>query len=99
LSEVGRGHGSYAILPFETSNDGAVTATLNLLARSDAKVCADIRVRRAFHLVSQSGDRAQVKKIYASPSANTACEVMLRERFADALVIDTRNAVVAAQRA
>jgi chorismate mutase/prephenate dehydratase len=49
--------------------------------------------------VSQSGDREQVKKIYASPSAITACEGMLRERFAEALVIDTRNAVVAAQRA
>ena len=38
LSEVERGHASYAMLPFETSNDGAVTATLNLLARSDTKV-------------------------------------------------------------
>jgi chorismate mutase/prephenate dehydratase len=99
LSEVGRGHASYAILPFETSNDGAVTATLNLLARSDAKVCAEIRIRRAFHLVSQSGDRTQVKKIYASSSAITACEGFLRSSFAHAMVIDTHNGVVAAQRA
>jgi chorismate mutase/prephenate dehydratase len=99
LSEVERGRASYAIMPFETSNDGAVTATLNLLARSDAKLCAEIKIRRAFHLISQSGERAQVKKIYASSSAIAACETFLGERFPDALVIDCRNGVIAAQHA
>ena len=99
LSEVERNHASYAILPFETSNDGAVTATLNLLARSDAKIGAEIKIRRAFQLISQSGDRAQVKKIYASSSAIAACETFLGERFPDALIIDCRNGVIAAQHA
>jgi chorismate mutase / prephenate dehydratase len=99
LSEVERGRASFAIMPFETSNDGAVTATLNLLARSDAKVCAEIKIRRAFHLISQSGDRAQVKKIYASSSATAACEAHLIERFPDAVIIDCRNGVIAAQHA
>jgi chorismate mutase/prephenate dehydratase len=99
LSEVERGHVSYAILPFETSHDGAVTATLNLLARSDVKVCAEIRILRAFHLISQSGERARVEKIYASSSAIAACEGYLSQRFPSALVIDTRNGVVAAQTA
>jgi chorismate mutase/prephenate dehydratase len=91
LSEVERGRASFAIMPFETSNDGAVTATLNLLARSDAKVCAEIKIRRAFHLISQSGDRTLVKKIYASASATAACESHLNERFPDALIIDCRG--------
>ena len=99
LSEVERGRASFAIMPFETSNDGAVTATLNLLARSDAKICAEIKIRRAFHLISQSGERAQVKKIYASSSAIAACEAYLGERFPDATIIDTRNGFVAAQHA
>jgi chorismate mutase/prephenate dehydratase len=99
LSEVERGHASYAMLPFETSHDGAVTATLNLLARSDAKVCAEIRIRRAFHLISQSGARAHVMKVYASSSAIAACESYLREHVANAVVIDVRNGVIAAQHA
>jgi chorismate mutase/prephenate dehydratase len=97
LSEVERGRAQFAIMPFETSNDGAVTATLNLLARCDAKLCAEIKIRRAFHLISQSGDRNKVEKIYASSSAIAACESFLRERFPDAVVIDCRNGVVAAQ--
>jgi chorismate mutase / prephenate dehydratase len=99
LSEVERGHAAYAILPFETSHDGAVTSTLNLLARSDVKVCAEMRVRRAFHLVSQSGERERVQKIFASSSAIAACESFLNHSFPNAVVIDTRNGVAAAQQA
>jgi chorismate mutase / prephenate dehydratase len=99
VSEVERGHASFALMPFETSNDGAVTATINLLARSDAKICAEIKIRRAFHLISQSGDRTKVEKIYASSSAIAACETYLSERFPDAVIIDCRNGVIAAQHA
>ena len=99
LSEVDRGHVSYAILAFETSHDGAVTSTLNLLARSDAKICAEIRIRRAFHLISQSGERDRVERIYASSSAIAACESYLSQRFPRAIVIDVRNGVIAAQHA
>jgi chorismate mutase/prephenate dehydratase len=99
LSEVERGHASYAIVPFETSNDGAVTASLNLLARSDAKICAEVRVGRRFHLISQTGARDAVHKVYAAAGAITACEGFLRRSFPGALVIDVRNGVIAAQHA
>lgn len=99
LSEVERGRASFAVLPFETSYDGAVTATLNLLARSDLKICAEVPIRRAFHLLSQSGDRSAIRKIYAAPSAITACREYLTRSFADATVIDTRNGVLAAEHA
>ena len=99
LSAVERGHVSYAMLPFETSHDGAVTATLNLLARSDAKLCAEIRIKRVFHLISQGGERAQVDKIYATSSAIAACEGHLQRSFPNALVIDVRSAVIAVQHA
>jgi chorismate mutase/prephenate dehydratase len=99
LSEVDRGAASFAIIPFETSNDGAVTATLNLLARSDAKVCAEIPIRRAFHLISQSGEPERVEKIYASSSAIAGCESYLSKRFPKAVIVDTRVGTIAAQRA
>lgn len=99
LSEVERGHASFAVVPFETSYDGAVTETLNLLARSDLKICAEIPIRRAFHLLSRGGERTAIKKIYAAASAITACQTFLTRRFPGVLVIDVANGVVAAQRA
>ena len=99
LSEIERGRASYAILPFETSNDGAVTASLNLLARSDAKICGEIRVARTFHLISQPGTRDAVRKIYASAGAIAACESFLRQHFPQALIVDVRSGMIAAQHA
>jgi len=99
LSEIERGRASYGVLPFESSNDGAVTRTLNLLARSDIKILAEIPIRRAFHLLSKSGDRAQIQKIYAATSALTACENYLARQFPHASIIDTRTHVLAAARA
>lgn len=99
LSEVERGRASYAIVPFETSNDGAVTATLNLLARSDLKISAEIRIQRAFRLISLSGARDRVAKVYAASSALAACEAYLSQNFPQATIIDARNGIAAAQHA
>lgn len=95
--EVERKRASYGVLPFETSNDGAATATLNVLARSDVNITAEICVQRAFHLLSSSGDFARVEKIYAGSSAIAATERFVAEHLPNATVIDARNGMVAAE--
>jgi chorismate mutase / prephenate dehydratase len=99
LSDIERGRATFGVLPFETSYDGAVTKTINLLARSDIKICAEVPIRRAFHLLSPSGKREDIRKIYAASSALTACERFLAREFADATLIDTRSHALAAERA
>lgn len=99
VAELERKQAAFGLLPFETSYDGAVTQTLNLLARSDVKICAEVPITRAFHLVSKSGERADVRKIYAAPSALSACEKYLSRSFPEAVLIDTRSHMVAAERA
>jgi chorismate mutase / prephenate dehydratase len=99
LSEIARGRASYGVLPFESSHDGAVTQTLNLLARSEIKVCAEIPTRRTFHMLSKSGDRSQIKHIYAATSALAACERYLMQQFPEASISDVRSHTLAATRA
>lgn len=99
LADVERGNASYGLMPFETSYDGAVTGTLNLLARSEMKICAEIPIARAFHLIAGSETPGAIERIYASSSAITACESFLREHYPDATVIDERNGIVAAEQA
>lgn len=99
LDAVERGNASFGVLPFETSYDGAVTETVNLLARGEAKVSAEIPVRRTFHLMSVAGRPGDFRTIYAAASAITACQGFLSRRFPEALVIDTRTGLQAAQRA
>jgi chorismate mutase/prephenate dehydratase len=99
LSEIERGRAAFGMLPFETSYDGAVTKTLNLLARSETKICAEVPIRRAFHLLNKSGQRGEIKKIYAATSAIAACERYLAREFPDVSVIDARSHLIAAQKA
>ena len=99
LADIERGRAAFGLLPFESSHDGAVTKTLNVLARSDIKISAEVPIRRAFHLLSKSGQRADIKKVYSAPSALAACELYLAREFPQATVIDTRSHSVAAQRA
>jgi chorismate mutase/prephenate dehydratase len=99
LNEIARGRAHYGVLPFESSHDGAVTQTLNLLARSEAKICAEIPARRAFHLLSMSGERTQIKKIYAATSALVACERYLARQFSETSVFDVPSHTLAATRA
>lgn len=99
LSEVTRGQASFGILPFETSYDGAVTGTLNLLARSELKISAEIPVRRAFHLVAATAEPERIDRIYAASSAITACEAFVTAHYPDAVVIDSRTGIAAAEQA
>lgn len=99
VAEVERKRVSYGILPFETSNDGAATATLNVLARSDVKITAEISVQRTFHLLSTSGDVARVEKVYAASSAIAATAKFVREHLPHATVIDARSGMAAAESA
>jgi chorismate mutase/prephenate dehydratase len=99
LSEIERGRATFGVLPFESSHDGAVTQTLNLLARVDLKILAEIPVRRTFHVLSKSGDAAQVNTVYAATSALSACQRYLARRFPDATFVDTHSPALAVARA
>lgn len=99
LSEVERGHCSFGVMPFETSHDGAVTATLNQLARSDVKVCAEIPVPRAFHLLTAEGTTAGISRVFAAAGALNGCAGYLRKHFPDAEVVDAPSGLEAAERA
>lgn len=97
VAEIARGEISFAVLPLETSTDGAVTATLDALAHSEAKICAELTLASAYHLVSRTGNAPDVEKIYAAPAAHAACDRYLRKQFPRASVLDVPSGAIAAQ--
>ena len=96
LESVHHGHATFGVVPLETSTDGAITATLNGLLSSDAKVCAERVVPLRYQLLSQSGDPADVLKIYGAAQAIAACERQLRSRYPDAICVDVQSGEAAA---
>jgi len=99
LAEIASGRCGFGVLPFETPYDGAVTMTINALARSDIKISGEISLRREFHLLSQATEMAQVKRIYGVSAAFDACADYLSRKHGDAVLIDVRNGLLAARRA
>ncbi len=96
LESVLHGHATFGVVPLETSTDGAITATLKGLVDTDAKLCAERVAPLRYQLLSQSGDAAQVIKIYGSAPAIAACERQLRSRYPDAILVDVQSGEAAA---
>ena len=96
LEAVLHGHATFGVIPLETSTDGAITATLKGLVATDAKLCAERSVPLHYQLLSQSGDPAEVIKIYGAAPAIAACERQLRSRYPDAILVDVQSGEAAA---
>ncbi len=96
LDAVLHGHATFGVVPIETSTDGAVTATLKGLVETDAKLCAERSVPLRYQLLSQSGDPAQVVRVYGAAPAIAACEQQLRSRYPDAIFVDVQSGEAAA---
>ena len=96
LDAVLHGHATFGVVPLETSTDGAITATLKGLVSTDAKLCAERSAPLRYQLLSQSGDPAQVIKIYGAAPAMAACERQLRTRYPDAILVDVQSGEAAA---
>lgn len=94
---MARGHVAYGVVPFETSTDGAVSATLYALAEGSARVTAELSLQNTFQLYSRTGNAADAEKIYGSGAAIAQCERSLRAHFPRATVLDVRSGVTAAQ--
>ncbi|MEM9730454.1 MAG: prephenate dehydratase domain-containing protein [Myxococcota bacterium] len=96
LESVIHGHATFGVVPLETSTDGAITATLTGLVSNDTKLCAERVIPLHYQLLSQSGDPAQVIKIYGAAPAMAACDRQLRSRYPDAILVDVQSGQAAA---
>jgi chorismate mutase/prephenate dehydratase len=91
------GHVPHAVVPFETSSDGALSATLAALTDTSAKVVGELSLPNSYHLFSCTGNAADVERIYGAAATLAACERTLRAEFPRAALLDVRSGVVAAQ--
>ncbi len=68
LEEVSRQRASFAILPYETSAEGPVHATLVAIAASELRIAQVIEAIPNLHLFGRTGELHDLRKIYAMPS-------------------------------
>ncbi|MFN9808653.1 MAG: prephenate dehydratase domain-containing protein [Deltaproteobacteria bacterium] len=97
LLAVERQEASSAVIPLETTSDGAISASLFALAHGGGRIVAERTVHNAYHLYSRTGNGSDIEKIYATPSALAACARTLEREHPNATVMEVRSATVAAQ--
>lgn len=97
LDDVVRGRAAFAVLPFESSEDGLVQSTLNALAGTELVIVAERSDAVVFDLWSSTGIASDVEKIYATSGARDACERFLSREFARVPVFDVRSPALAVQ--
>lgn len=94
---VDRGDAEFGIVPIENSNEGVVSYTLDMFVDYDLKVAAEVMLEVSHNLLSKSGKRAKVKKIYSHPQATAQCKGWLEANLPEVPVYEATSTARAAE--
>lgn len=95
VDEVAQGRADFAVLPYETSAEGPVLATLLALSPSDLKVVAVEEVPVGLPLLTASGALEAIKTVYLTSSALAVTREGIAQQLPDATIVEVATAVEA----
>ena len=99
FSEVEKESCNYGVVPVENSIEGAVNLTLDLLAESDLKICAEKYLSISHDLLSATGSLDDIRQIYSHPHAFAQCRKWIKEYLPKAILCECSSTAQAAQTA
>lgn len=79
--EVERDRVHYGIVPVENSIEGAVTSTLDSFMKYNVKICGELNLCISHHLVNQSGDINDIKKVISHSQPLAQCRQWLKKNL------------------
>ncbi|MGQ9720506.1 MAG: prephenate dehydratase [Candidatus Jordarchaeum sp.] len=92
ISAVENGHVDMGIVPIENSVEGTVTITLDLLARSEAKICGEIILPVVHNLISKEKiSLDKLTKVYSHPQALAQCRTFLTKKLPHVYLYETHS--------
>ncbi|RJQ51790.1 MAG: prephenate dehydratase [Nitrospiraceae bacterium] len=95
---VTRGKAQYGVVPIENSNEGVVNYTLDMFIDADLKIVFEIMLEISHNLLSKSGRREDIQKIYSHPQARAQCRAWLERNFPGLPVVEELSTAAAAKR-
>ncbi|MGD2108055.1 MAG: prephenate dehydratase [Phycisphaerae bacterium] len=78
FDEIEREHVDLGVVPIENSAAGGVIDTLNVLARTDVRICAEVYLPVQHHLLANCS-LEKVKRVYSKPEVFAQCQKWLSE--------------------
>jgi chorismate mutase/prephenate dehydratase len=95
---VTRGKAQYGVVPIENSTEGIVNSTLDMFVDSDLKIAFEIMLEVRHNLLSKTGIRKDIRKIFSHPQARAQCRDWLERNFPGVPVIEEMSTAAAAER-
>jgi chorismate mutase/prephenate dehydratase len=97
LEEVIRRRAEFAVVPFETTAEGPLQATIQALMVSDLRIAEVLDATFDLHLMNRTGNFADVEKIYATAADHAACQRTISSLSPRPSVIDVKTPLMACQ--
>lgn len=96
--EVEKDHADYGVVPVENSTEGVVNYTLDKFVESDLKICSEIIISVAHHLMSAEPEIKRIKRVYSHPQALVQCRQWLSLNLPGVELKETESTAAAAER-
>ncbi len=91
------GRVNYGVVPIENSNEGVVSYTLDMFMDYDLKISAEVLLEVSHNLLSKSGGKDKVKKIYSHPQATAQCRGWLEANMPNIPILESTSTARAAE--
>jgi chorismate mutase / prephenate dehydratase len=98
FAEVEREHVDFGVVPVENSTGGGIVDTLDALASSRARICAEI-LRRIHHNLLAREPLERIQRVYSKPEALDQCKQWLLETGLHAKAVPVASTSRAAEMA
>jgi chorismate mutase/prephenate dehydratase len=97
IDEVSRQRASYAVVPFETRDDGLLQSTIGALTAAEVKIVGAFELVVNLQLASKASSIAEVEKVYAVAKDRAHCQRFLATELPGAQVLDVKTPLGASQ--
>lgn len=94
---VDSGKAEFGVVPIENSNEGVISSTLDLFMDYDLKISAEVMLEISHNLLSKSGDKTKIRKVYSNPQATAQCRRWLESNLPGIPILESASTAKAAE--
>jgi chorismate mutase/prephenate dehydratase len=97
LEEVSRKRAEFAVVPFETSTEGPLQATILALMARDLRIAEVLDDDFRLHVMSRTGVLSEIEKVYATAADQALCQRFLEQMSPRAAFVPVKSPRMACQ--
>ncbi len=94
---VESGGAEFGVVPIENSNEGVISYTLDMFVDYDLKVSAEVMLDITHNLLSRSGDKTKISRVYSFSPATAQCRRWIQLNLAGIPIIESTSTANAAE--